>query len=205
MRYPLDDIHVTSVYGMRTLNGTRRFHAGVDFRAKTGTPVFNVTKGVVHKTGFDTGGGYFVIVDHGYFRTKFLHLSKIKVVTGDVVDTSTVLALSGNTGKSTAPHLHFEVSVRDGLHFYVNDPMVFFKDKINQHNTSKDWFRMASKEELKQVVQEVLGSTDIAGAILNRDLGGNSKNEDIVWYILKDIQNSVHALYKLVEELKQGK
>lgn len=66
----------------------------------------------------------------------------------------------------------------------------------------KEWTDMATKEELRQIFMEVLGGTDIAGAILNRDLAGKGRTEDTVWYTLKDTQNTVRALANAFTEVK---
>ena len=67
---------------------------------------------------------------------------------------------------------------------------------------TREWDEMASKEEIRQVFQEVLGSTDIAGAVWTRDLGGQGKAEDITWYMLAEIRNNTRALSKLLTEVK---
>lgn len=66
----------------------------------------------------------------------------------------------------------------------------------------KEWDEMASLEELRQVFMEVLGGTDIAGAVWNRDLGGQGKVEDTTWYMLAETRNNTRALGKLVTEVK---
>ena len=68
--------------------------------------------------------------------------------------------------------------------------------------SGQEWDEMASKEEIRQVFEQVLGSTDIAGAVWNRDLGGQGKMEETSWYILKDTQNTVRALANAFTEVK---
>jgi murein DD-endopeptidase MepM/ murein hydrolase activator NlpD len=97
-------------------------HAGVDFRQKTGSEVKATGKGVVIHAGTAGGYGLMVEIDHGNgITTRYGHLSKILVKEGDVVDAGDLIALSGSTGRSTGPHLHYEVR-RNGN---AVDPMRF--------------------------------------------------------------------------------
>ena len=66
----------------------------------------------------------------------------------------------------------------------------------------REWDQMASVDEIRQVFMEVLGSTDIAGAVWNRDLGGQGKTEDTTWYMLAEARNNTRALGKLLTEVK---
>lgn len=101
-----------SGYGWRIdpIYHTRKFHAGMDFAANTGTPVYSTANGTVIFTGWKQGYGNTVIVDHGYnYRTLYGHLSKIDTKRGKKVVRGEVIAEVGSTGKSTGPHLHYEV------------------------------------------------------------------------------------------------
>lgn len=106
---------VTSKYGYRIHPITRRrqFHSGIDLRAKTGTRIYAAKSGKVIFVGRYGGYGRLVIIKHddGY-TTRYGHLSRIKVNNGQKVNTNTVIGLSGNTGRSTGPHLHFEVRLK---------------------------------------------------------------------------------------------
>ncbi len=89
---------------------TRKFHAGMDFAAATGTPVYASGDGTVKFTGWMSGYGNIVIVNHGYgYETRYAHLSKILTKKGHKVVRGEEIALVGSTGKSTGPHLHYEV------------------------------------------------------------------------------------------------
>ncbi len=104
----------TSRYGKRIhpITGKEQFHKGVDLRAKTGTPVTLTADGIVEYSGFHkkSGLGKLVIVNHNFgFKTMYGHLDKIKVKTGQCLSKGDIIALSGNTGQSNAPHLHYEV------------------------------------------------------------------------------------------------
>ena len=107
---------VTSPAGFRhdPFDGKLRHHNGIDIAAPTGTPVKPVATGIVIFSGQRNGYGNTVIVDHqDGMQTIYAHHSANLVAEGTVVDRSTVIALSGSTGRSTGPHLHFE-AWRDG-------------------------------------------------------------------------------------------
>jgi len=87
-------------------------HEGIDYAVAQGTPVAAARAGKVIAAGAAGGYGLKVDVDHGNnVRTRYAHLSKINVRVGDTVAAGTTVGLSGNTGESTGPHLHFEVLV----------------------------------------------------------------------------------------------
>ena len=103
---------VTSPYGQRGGGAkTKGFHAGLDFGAKLGTKVYAHDDGVVTIVGNGGGYGNYIEIDHGSYRTRYAHLKQISVSRGQKVSGGTVIGLSGNTGNSTGPHLHFEVLV----------------------------------------------------------------------------------------------
>jgi murein DD-endopeptidase MepM/ murein hydrolase activator NlpD len=86
------------------------YHPGMDIAAERDTPVLAVADGIVEMSGFDETYGWMVEVDHGYgIRTVYGHNSRNLVNVGDRVTRGTTIAFVGSTGKSTAPHLHFEV------------------------------------------------------------------------------------------------
>ncbi len=86
------------------------FHTGVDLSATSGTEVHVTADGVVQSAGWNTGYGKLVVVDHGNgIETYYAHLSQFLVVPGEEVRSGEVIALSGGTGRSTSPHLHYEV------------------------------------------------------------------------------------------------
>jgi len=113
MIYPLlKPVTVTSIYGWRThpITGERRFHAGVDLGAGMGTPVVAALAGVVREAGRKGKYGTEITLDHGNnLSSVYGHLSQLKVTVGQSVATGQLIALSGNTGGSTGPHLHFEL------------------------------------------------------------------------------------------------
>ncbi|WP_309161378.1 M23 family metallopeptidase [Pelagibacterium sp. H642] len=103
---------VTSNFGNRTDPFLKRaaFHAGIDFRASTGTPVLAAASGTVKFAGGNGGYGNMVEIDHGNgYATRYAHLSQIAVAIGQTVTGGQRIGLAGSTGRSTGPHLHFEV------------------------------------------------------------------------------------------------
>ena len=103
---------LTSKYGYRLDPFTRRpeFHNGVDLRAPGGTPVRATAEGKVIFAGWKAGYGKTVVLRHAYgYRTLYGHMSKIKVKKGQWVKSGDILGYVGSTGKSTGPHVHYEV------------------------------------------------------------------------------------------------
>jgi murein DD-endopeptidase MepM/ murein hydrolase activator NlpD len=105
--YPINT-RITSYYGPRW----GRIHEGLDFAAPMGSPIRAVSSGRVVYSGWATGYGYVVIIEHQRgLRTLYAHNSKLLVSVGESVGKGEVISRSGNTGNSTGPHLHFEVQV----------------------------------------------------------------------------------------------
>ncbi|MEC9490085.1 MAG: LysM peptidoglycan-binding domain-containing M23 family metallopeptidase [Halanaerobiales bacterium] len=105
--YPINT-RITSYYGPRW----GRVHEGIDFAAPMGSPIRAVSSGRVVYSGWATGYGYVVIIEHQRgLRTLYAHNSKLLVREGESVGKGEVISRSGNTGNSTGPHLHFEVQV----------------------------------------------------------------------------------------------
>ena len=106
---------VTSEFGYRSdpFTGQTKGHTGIDIAVPTGTPVRAALPGVVTKATYNAGGyGYYVMIDHGNgMVTLYAHNSKLLVSVGDTVEAGDTVSLSGSTGRSTGPHLHFEVRV----------------------------------------------------------------------------------------------
>ena len=98
------------------------FHTGIDIAVPTGTRVMATGAGVVTFSGWNGGYGNLVIIDHGHgITTRYAHNSRLLVSVGDRVSRRDIIALSGNTGRSTAPHVHYEVR----LHGAVQNPRDF--------------------------------------------------------------------------------
>ncbi len=120
---------LVSGYGMRIhpIYKTLRMHSGVDFTAPNGTPIYSPGNGVVKKVERNRHGyGLMIVIDHGYgYETLYAHMSKFEVKRGQQVKRGEVIGYVGNTGVSTAPHLHYEV-MRHGKK--VNPVNYFFND-----------------------------------------------------------------------------
>ena len=120
---------LASGYGMRLhpILKVRKMHTGVDFTAPKGTPIYATGDGVVITVKTVFGGyGKYVEIDHGFgFVTRYAHMNDFKVKKGHKVKRGDLIGSVGNTGSSTAPHIHYEV-LKDGKH--VNPVNYFFKD-----------------------------------------------------------------------------
>lgn len=117
-----------SGYGTRIdpIYGTTRFHAGMDFSANPGTDVYATGDGTVVKMGWETGYGNTIIIDHGFgYRTWYAHLRDFRTKVGKRVVRGEVIGGVGSTGKSTGPHLHYEVHVKGKV---VNPVNYYFMD-----------------------------------------------------------------------------
>lgn len=106
---------VTSEFGNRIdpITGERRSHTGMDLAVPTGTPIRAALPGTVTVSTYNRGGyGYYIMIDHGNgLSTLYGHCSQLLASVGRTVEAGDVIALSGSTGRSTGPHLHFEVRV----------------------------------------------------------------------------------------------
>jgi murein DD-endopeptidase MepM/ murein hydrolase activator NlpD len=103
-----------------------KFHHGMDFSGPVGTPVHATGDGVVESRGKAKGVGNHVIIDHGFgYKTLYAHLDEIRVGKGQKVKRGAVIALLGNSGQVSGPHLHYEVHVNgkpvDPINYYFND------------------------------------------------------------------------------------
>lgn len=128
-----------SGYGMRIdpIYRTPKFHAGMDFSAKVGTDVYATGNGTITFAGWKQGYGNCMMIDHGFgYQTLYGHMSKYNARVGQKVVRGEVIGFVGNTGKSTGPHLHYEVIVR-GRH----------------DNPSKYYFMDLTPEEYDRMIQ----------------------------------------------------
>ncbi|HPE56979.1 MAG TPA: M23 family metallopeptidase [Bacteroidales bacterium] len=120
---------LSSYYGYRTdpIYKVRKFHPGIDFSAPTGTEIYATGDGVIKDIVQSRRGyGNRLIIDHGYgYETMYAHIHEFKVKKGQKVTRGQLIATVGNTGKSTAPHLHYEIR-KDGVR--VNPIYYFFND-----------------------------------------------------------------------------
>lgn len=126
---PLDEKYdISSLFGKRVepILHVEKFHTGIDIKAPSGTPVKATASGVVTIAEESKGYGKYIVLKHDEsYETMYAHLSALKVRVGDRVVKGHEIGLSGNTGRSTAPHLHYEVR-KDGKHV---DPLNYFQPK----------------------------------------------------------------------------
>jgi murein DD-endopeptidase MepM/ murein hydrolase activator NlpD len=117
---------ITSGYGVRRdpFTFAPTFHSGLDIAGKTGDPVYATAEGTVTFVGFDATHGNHILIDHtGGIATHYMHLSRILVGKGDQVSKGDKIGLLGSTGRSTGPHVHYEVLKRN----QPIDPTPFLK------------------------------------------------------------------------------
>lgn len=113
-------------YRIHPIYQTRIFHDGMDFACDIGTPVYATADGIVKKAKWESGYGYIVTIDHGYgYETRYAHLKSFNVKRGQRVVRGETIALSGNSGRSTGPHVHYEVLQRGRP---VNPANYYFMD-----------------------------------------------------------------------------
>lgn len=137
--YPLKEIHVTSPFGVRTDPFTKKCkrHNGLDLRADR-CETYAMMHGIVVKTGQDKVSGKYVTVQHGDFSVSYCHLSECCVKRGDCVRPGDVVGISGNTGRSTGPHLHLAVRmgrrhINPGILLqYVRDTQRLALEKLSE-------------------------------------------------------------------------
>jgi len=141
-------IHISAVFGYRIdpIYHVLAPHEGIDMAGPVGTPIHATGDGYVSHTRYDfstQGYGNVVDIEHGYgYKTRYAHLSEIRVKQGDVVQRGQLIALMGSTGKSTGSHLHYEVRYKGQP---VN-PINFFSDDI-------------TAEEFNKIIEALSGKT----------------------------------------------
>ncbi len=157
---PIQGIRVSDRFGMRMhpVHKKRVRHNGIDFKAHTGTPIYATADGVVEYAGYhkQSGFGNLVILQHSLgFKTYYAHMSKLKVKTGSFVSKGQLIGLSGNTGISTGPHLHYEVR-----HLFTPiDPEPFVEwnisnfDSLFENVKGVKWASLKKMYPLNQVLQ----------------------------------------------------
>lgn len=144
-RNPLNAAYrMSSGYGMRMhpVLGRRKGHKGIDLAAPRGTPVYATADGVVTKAKWFSSYGLYISIDHSAdLETRYAHLSKLAVDAGEFVKKGDLIGYVGSTGRSTGPHLHYEVRI-DGV---AVDPMPYMVEnqaqlalaEISEGNTSE--------------------------------------------------------------------
>lgn len=184
MVYPVTGYTLTQAFngGQALATNLGGGHTGVDWATPTGTPVKAVADGTVlfedwasnlPRTSWAdrwylTGGGYagittdagiVVVIDHGGYLSISAHLSETKLHKGDRVSRGQEIGKTGNTGYTTGPHLHFEILPKPfawSNGFYGRtDPISFIQARQATAQVQKDWFDMATKDDLKTALREV--------------------------------------------------
>ncbi len=135
---------LSSGFGYRSdpFTGRAKRHTGLDFACKPGNPIYATGDGIVTKVVTDRrkGYGFYVEIDHGFgYRTRYAHMSRIDVSVGQSLKRGDCVGLSGNTGRSSGPHLHYEVMYRKD---YQN-PALYLDLDISP----EDYFTMVRKPE----------------------------------------------------------
>ncbi|WP_419782529.1 peptidoglycan DD-metalloendopeptidase family protein [Malaciobacter marinus] len=152
---PLKKTVITSSYGYRThpITKKKKFHRGIDFRARMRTEVYATADGVVsYVQSRDRGGfGRVVKIMHGYgFQTVYAHLNKTKVKLGQVIRKGELVGLSGNSGTSSGPHLHYEI--RYGVK--IISPYYFTKWNMKNYDTIFKKQRRIPWESLVKLISD---------------------------------------------------
>lgn len=113
-RIPVPGVNLSSGFGMRThpVIGGRRAHKGIDLAAPTGTPIYAAADGTVSKAEWFSSYGLYVSLEHGgEIQTRYGHMSRVSVLAGQQVKKGDIIGYVGSTGRSTGPHLHYEVRI----------------------------------------------------------------------------------------------
>lgn len=129
----LERIRLTSFFGGRTdpKYGDYRFHQGVDFAGAVGIPIYAAGDGVVQRAGYTSGYGNLVELNHGYgYTTRYGHLSAVNVTEGQRVQRGQLIGALGSSGKSTGPHLHYEVRLKD----IARNPLNYFENTLDKES-----------------------------------------------------------------------
>ena len=140
---------IASGFGYRIdpIYKTPKLHTGLDFTAATGTPIYATGNGTISEAVYDNSGyGRHVVINHGYgYKTLYAHMVKIKVRRGQKVKRGEVIGWVGSSGKSTGPHLHYEV-IKQGskinpINFFFNDlTAVEYERVVKMSNSSNQSF-----------------------------------------------------------------
>jgi murein DD-endopeptidase MepM/ murein hydrolase activator NlpD len=163
LKTPINAARISSKFGMRMhpIHGYSKMHKGIDFAARIGTPIFAAGTGIIQEIGYKSGYGRYIKVEHNKeYATAYGHISKFAkgLKKGDKVKQGEVIAYVGNTGVSTAAHLHFEVLLRGKQ---INPMKVKSTpgEKLSISEMSK--FKQY-KEDVANVMKSVKSHTEVA-------------------------------------------
>jgi len=123
--WPIEAREISSEFGPRSWGGRTEDHQGIDIRSPIGAEITATANGIVTTAGWDGAYGYTVVIEHGDsgYSTLYAHNSRVLVEVGERVLRGQIIALSGNTGQTTGPHLHYEVRFHD----IPQDPMKYLE------------------------------------------------------------------------------
>jgi murein DD-endopeptidase MepM/ murein hydrolase activator NlpD len=152
---PLESTKVTSNYGYRIhpISKKRKYHRGIDLKAKRKTPLYAPADGVVSFVQSKNRGdfGRLIKIQHNFgFETLYAHLNKTNVKVGDIVRKNQIIGLTGNSGRSTAPHLHYELRYGSKL----LNPKDFIKWQLGNYNSILKKQRRVPWESLVKLINE---------------------------------------------------
>lgn len=157
-----DLVRLSSGFGMRThpIHKTKKMHLGIDFSCPTGTEILATASGEVVGIRFDEGGyGKIITIKHDdKYQTRYAQLSEFKVEKGDKVQKGDVIALSGSSGMSTAPHLHYEI-LKEGKQV---DPVEYIKDYDFKASKSQGSFKKQQERLHEQERELALREQELA-------------------------------------------
>ncbi|WP_373532718.1 M23 family metallopeptidase [Vampirovibrio sp.] len=145
---PVDYNYVSSAYGPRW----GRLHQGIDLAAKAGAPIYAASPGIVTHSGWESGYGQSVVINHGGgVQTRYGHCAKVLVKTGVTVGKGQLIAQVGSTGHSTGPHLHFEVLVNGARknpawYYAFKQTPSRYSLQVRQVRDSENWLRSFSNQ-----------------------------------------------------------
>jgi uncharacterized protein YgiM (DUF1202 family) len=151
LEHPLANPRITQRFGLRESVYGADGHMGVDYGCVTGTPIWSVADGIVDKSGTDPGGyGEYVRIWHPALNiyTLYGHFSQRKVKVGDTVKQGDTIGLSGNTGNSTGPHLHYEIRLATGKDQWVAVPGMRYS-QVDPFAFRHGWLRGVPAEPVK--------------------------------------------------------
>lgn len=140
-------------YRIHPITKRKKFHRGIDLKAKMRTPVYATSDGVVRFVQpYNKGDfGRVIIISHNFgFETVYAHLQKTKVKIGDVIKRNQLIGLSGNSGKSTGPHLHYEIRYASK----VLNPKDFIKWDLKSYETIFNKQRRVQWESLVKLIKD---------------------------------------------------
>ncbi len=162
---PLDKTTITSDFGLRRAV----WHYGIDIRVRTGDPVYAAFDGVVRISGYDRRGfGRFILIRHkNGLETLYAHLSKNLMKLGQIVKAGDIIGKGGNSGRSTAPHLHFELRY-SGNAIDPNEIFNFNENKIISSSYTVNHQTFAYLEEANKIRYHVIRSGDTLSGLSYR-------------------------------------